>query len=85
MSLPIFAVVLAGAACSGDGPSSLEAACRVVVNDCGNGDSMGACIDALGGQFDDCLTCIAQAGCGYVQSCTRDDVGCVLPRAYAPE
>jgi hypothetical protein len=80
----ILSLLLSAAACSGDEGSVLEDACRVVVEDCGNGDSVGACVDALGDQYDDCLACIADTGCTYVSACTRETASCALPGAYAP-
>jgi hypothetical protein len=78
----VFMAWTAGAACSDDSPSVLEDACRVVVDDCGVGDSVGACLDALGDQLDECLACVAESGCSYGALCAER--GCDLPGSYLP-
>lgn len=83
-------VVVTSLSCSDDGPDVLEDACRVVVDDCGVGTSVGACLDDLGNELDACLDCIASGGCDYPSRCGADatDAGgeplCVLPPAYVP-
>jgi hypothetical protein len=70
-----------GIACGSDGENVLRDACDVIVNDCGVGDSVGACLDAVGDQLDECLACIAETGCDYATRCD-EDARCDLPASY---
>jgi hypothetical protein len=84
LRIAFVAGLLSALSCSSDRISVLEEACRVVVRDCGIGDSVGACIDALGSQLDQCLICIAESGCDYGTRCDADTARCELPVAYQP-
>jgi hypothetical protein len=64
--------------CSDDGDDPVIRACKVIVNGCKKGDSVGSCIDDIGPLTADCLGCISGHGCDYA-TCQSDIPGCRLP------
>jgi hypothetical protein len=69
---------IALSSCSDDNGDSVGTACKVIVQSCNAGASMGDCIDAVGGLSQECLDCIgASQKCGY-GSCQRL-FGCRIP------
>lgn len=75
----IFLLALSAfASCSDGGDDSVVRACRVIVDSCKKGDSVGTCIDDLGPLAVDCLGCISGHGCNYA-TCQSDIPGCRLP------
>lgn len=67
------------AGCSDDS-DSIDEACQVVVEDCGVGESMTECIDAMVTMTDSCIECILEAGCSYVTTCQEGTTAvCRLP------
>jgi hypothetical protein len=66
------------ASCSDGGDDTVVRACRVIVQDCKKGDSVGTCLDDLGPLGSDCLGCVAGHGCDYA-TCQSDIPGCRLP------
>ena len=65
------------ASCS-DGDDALVRACRVVVETCHRGPSVGQCLDDLGPLASDCLGCIGAHQCDYTV-CQGEVPGCRLP------
>lgn len=61
----------------------LSEACHVIADDCSMADSVGECMDAIGGMHPDCIDCIAASGCDY-STCQKLPVGCRLPIAFLP-
>lgn len=66
------------ASCSDGGDDTAVRACKVIVQTCKKGDSVGNCLDDLGPRGSDCLGCIAAHGCDYA-TCQSDVPGCRLP------
>jgi hypothetical protein len=66
------------ASCSDGGDDSVVRACKVIVQNCKKGDSVGTCLDDLGPLASDCLGCVAAHGCDYA-TCQSDIPGCRLP------
>jgi hypothetical protein len=74
-----FALGLPALSCSDNGDDTVEAACRIIVQQCHMNSTMGACIDELVSLPPECLDCLTQNGCDYV-SCQRDP-NCRLPQS----
>ncbi len=66
--------------CSDANDDAIGRACKVIVQDCHAGSSMGDCIDGVVPLPPDCVDCIAQSGCDYA-SCEVASPGCRLPLA----
>ena len=73
---------LAAASCSDANDDSLGTACKVIVDQCHVGPSVGDCIDGLGEQPQECIDCIASSGCADYASCQRLPSGCRIPTAF---
>src|SRR5688572_24922855 len=64
--------------CSDGSDDSVVRACKVIVDGCKKGESVGACVDDLGSLASDCIGCISGNGCDYA-TCQSDIPGCRLP------
>lgn len=78
LGLVLFVATSAFVSCSDSGDDSLVRACRVVVETCHRGPSVGQCLDELGPLAVDCLGCIGAHQCDYAV-CQSDVAGCRLP------
>jgi len=77
-ALVLLASVLSLASCSDDNSDTIGGACRVIVETCHVGSSMGECVDAIGSLPADCIDCISRSGCDYA-SCQVTSQGCRIP------
>jgi hypothetical protein len=78
--LVLAALVLSIASCSDDSNSdAVGSACRVIVQECHVGRSMGDCIDGIVSLTPDCIDCIAQSTCDTYEACQASSPGCRLP------
>jgi hypothetical protein len=73
-------VLLSGTSCSDDNDDSVGSACKVIVDECHVGTSMGDCIDAIGPLPLECIDCIAaHHQCNDYTTCQRLPSGCRIP------
>ena len=77
----VAAVALALSSCSDDNDDAIGGACHVVVEQCGDVDSMSECIDVVGTFSAECIDCIRRSGCDYA-TCQASVAGCRLPVAW---
>lgn len=68
--------------CSDDNGDSLGTACKLIVQQCHVGPSVGDCLDGLGDETEECVACIASSQCGDYASCQRLPSGCRIPIAF---
>jgi len=66
------------ASCSEGADDSLVRACRVVVETCHRGPSVGQCLDDLDSLTQDCVDCIGTHECDYTK-CQAEVAGCRIP------
>jgi hypothetical protein len=76
--IALFLLPSAFASCSDGGDDSLAQACKVVVDNCKRGRSVGECVDDLAPLASDCIGCIASHACDYA-ACQADIPGCRIP------
>jgi hypothetical protein len=66
--------------CSDDNDDPVGSACKVIVNECHVGTSMGDCIDAIGPLSLECVDCIASHHqCNDYTTCQLLPSGCRIP------
>jgi hypothetical protein len=74
------ALALALASCSDDNGDALGSACKVIVEECHVGKSMGDCLDAIGPLPAECIDCIASHHkCNDYATCQLLPSGCRIP------
>jgi len=66
------------ASCNDTTDDSLVNACKIVVDTCHHGTSVGDCLDDLGGLSQDCIDCISAYQCDY-PTCQVSVYGCRIP------
>ncbi len=66
------------ASCNDATDESLVNACKLVVDTCHRGTSVGDCMDDLGGLSQECIDCIGAHQCDYAK-CQADVPGCRIP------
>jgi hypothetical protein len=75
-ALALFAIT----SCSDDNDDSVGSACKVIVDECHVGSSMGDCIDAIGPLPLECVDCIAtHHRCNDYNTCQLLPSGCRIP------
>jgi hypothetical protein len=73
-------VLVAVTSCSDANDDSIGSACKVIVNECHVGTSMGECIDKIGPLPLECVDCIAtHHKCNDYNTCQLLPSGCRIP------
>src|ERR1041384_1709567 len=78
-SVFVFALVsMVFASCSNGTDDSLINACKVIVETCHRGPSVGECVDDMASLSPDCVACVGAHGCDY-SKCQAEVMSCRIP------